>query len=53
MDCPRCRQKHSCELCDDWHYCDCGNWWKTRDGHITKQSYVPPELEEDVEIKDE
>jgi len=37
--CPHCKQDHNCDYCDDWHYCNCGYWWKAREGRIVKDSY--------------
>ena len=37
--CPKCKRLHNCSYCDDWHYCDCGYWWKVREGKIIAESH--------------
>jgi len=49
--CPECGKKHSCEYCDDWHYCDCGYWWSELDGKTINCESYPPSCEQIQEEK--
>jgi len=37
--CPECKLPHNCDFCDDWHYCDCGYWWKVKEGKIIAEAH--------------